>query len=290
MHQIPASLHKRILRIQSNELTEALVYRKLAQKTSHNKEILIKISQDEERHAEFWSAITGKKTTPNELKAWIYILLAKIFGLSFALKLMEKGERNAEVLYTQIAYYIPEVAKIAEEENKHESTLIGLIDEERLKYIGSIVLGLNDALVELTGALAGFTLTLRNSKIIAIVGLITGIAAALSMAASEYLSTKVEDATQRSPAKSAVYTGMAYIITVLFLISPYTIITNYLWALTLVLINAILIIAFFTFYTAIAKDKDFWPRFIEMGVISFAVAAISFVIGAILHKVIGVDI
>ena len=86
-------------------------------------------------------------------------------------------------------------------------------------YLGSIVLGLNDALVELTGVLAGLTLALQNSRIIVVSGLIIGLAASLSMAASEYLSTKAE-ANGRSPGVSAFYTGIAYLITVLFLIFP----------------------------------------------------------------------
>ena len=42
----------------------------------------------------------------------------------------------------------------------NESALLQLLDEEKLRYTGSIVLGLNDVLVELTGALAGLTLAL----------------------------------------------------------------------------------------------------------------------------------
>jgi VIT1/CCC1 family predicted Fe2+/Mn2+ transporter len=95
-----------------------------------------------------------------------------------------------------------------------------LLDEELLRYAGSIVLGLNDALVELTGALAGFTLALQNTRLIALTGLITGVAAALSMAASEYLSTRSEGGG-RSPLRASLYTGTAYIITVFLLILPY---------------------------------------------------------------------
>ena len=73
---------------------------------------------------------------------------------------------------------------------------------EPYRYTGSIVLGLNDALVELTGALAGLTLALQDTKLIALTGSITGIAAALSMGASEYLSTKSED-VDRSPVKAS---------------------------------------------------------------------------------------
>ena len=51
-----------------------------------------------------------------------------------------------------------------------------MIDEEKLKYIGAVVLGMNDALVELTGTLAGLTLALQNEKLVGVAGLITGVA------------------------------------------------------------------------------------------------------------------
>jgi VIT1/CCC1 family predicted Fe2+/Mn2+ transporter len=47
------------------------------------------------------------------------------------------------------------------DENQHESALLQLLDEEQLRYTGSMVLDLNDAQVELTGALAGLTLSLK---------------------------------------------------------------------------------------------------------------------------------
>ena len=57
---------------------------------------------------------------------------------------------------------MPSAKEIVEDEDKHEQELIDLIDEERLRYVGSIVLGLNDALVELTGALAGLHLLFKT--------------------------------------------------------------------------------------------------------------------------------
>jgi VIT1/CCC1 family predicted Fe2+/Mn2+ transporter len=98
--------------------------------------------------------------------------------------------------------------------------VLALLDEERLRYAGSIVLGLNDALVEFTGSLAGFTFALQDTRIIAAVGFITGIAASLSMASSEYLSQK-SDRTREDPLRAAFYTGIAYIITVILLVSPF---------------------------------------------------------------------
>lgn len=118
--------------------------------------------------------------------------------MTFTLKLMEKGEERAQSAYMEIFEELPEVRKIAEEEKHHEYQLLNLITEEHLDYVGSIVLGLNDALVELTGTLAGLTFALQNTRLIALAGLITGIAASFSMGASEYLSTKAEGAAGRN--------------------------------------------------------------------------------------------
>jgi VIT1/CCC1 family predicted Fe2+/Mn2+ transporter len=164
-----------------------------------------------------------------------------------------------------------------------------MIDEERLQYAGSIVLGLNDALVELTGALAGLSLALQNTKLIAMAGLITGIAASFSMAASDYLSKKADD-TQKNPLRSATYTGSAYILTVTLLILPYFLFSNYLVCLTLTLITAILIIFVFNYYISVAKGLNFKRRFTEMALISLGVSALTFGIGYLVRNALGINI
>ena len=85
-----------------------------------------------------------------------------------------------------------------------------MLDEERLQYVGSVVLGMNDALVELTGSLAGFTFAMQNTRLIALAGLIIGISATFSMASSEFLSVKSEGRTDAL--KSCLYTGIAYLL------------------------------------------------------------------------------
>jgi len=220
---------------------------------------------------------------------WKYYLISRIFGFTFGIKLMERGEESARKNYLEIQGVIDKALSIAQDEKEHEEALVNLLDEERLKYAGSVVLGLNDALVELTGALAGLTLALQNTRLIALTGSITGVAAALSMAASEYLSTKSEE-TGKSAVKAAIYTGLAYICTVIILISPYLIFANYYLCLALTLTGAVLIIAAFNYYISVARDEPFKTRFFEMAVLSFAVAAISFGIGYVLRSVLGVEV
>ena len=133
---------------------------------------------------------------------------------------------------------------MAKEEDEHEKALIDMLDEEQLKYIGSMVLGLNDALVELSGALAGFTFALTESRFVGIAGLITGVAATLSMGASEYLSQRSESG-ELHPLKAAIYTGIAYLITVTLLVAPYFIVPNVYLAPLWALFGAFLVILFF---------------------------------------------
>jgi VIT1/CCC1 family predicted Fe2+/Mn2+ transporter len=154
--------------------------------------------------------------------------------------------------------------------------------------VGSIVLGMNDALVELTGTLAGLTLALQSTRLIAMAGLITGIAASLSMATSEYLSTKSEGG-EKDPIKALIYTGCAYVFTVFFLILPYLVLDNFYVCLASTIFNAIVVIFVFTFYVSVAKDLPFRKRFFEMVAISLGIAALSFGIGFIIRSFLNVE-
>jgi VIT1/CCC1 family predicted Fe2+/Mn2+ transporter len=151
------------------------------------------------------------------------------------------------------------------------------------------VLGLNDALVELTGALAGLTLALQNTKLIALSGLITGIAASMSMAASEYLSTRSEE-TSKEPVRAAIYTGIAYILTVSLLVLPYLLFENYYIDLAITMTIAVVIIAVFNYYISVAKGESFKARFLEMAGLSLGVATFSFIIGFFIRKWLNIEI
>jgi VIT1/CCC1 family predicted Fe2+/Mn2+ transporter len=180
------------------------------------------------------------------------------------------------------------MVKIIQEEQEHEEQILNLINNKLLTHVSAIVLGLNDALVELTGALAGFTLALANTRLIAVTGLITGIAASMSMAASSYLSTK-EDGL-KNPLSAAIATGSAYITAVFILILPYFIVTNPFVALGITLGSALLIILIFNFYTAISKGLSFKKRFLEMAGISLGLALINFGIGFLVKRYLHLEV
>jgi VIT1/CCC1 family predicted Fe2+/Mn2+ transporter len=285
------ALRQQLLTFQRLEITEHYIYKRLAQtnKSAENRRVLEKIAQDERRHSEDWKKYTGEDVQPDRFAIWKYYLISRLFGFTFGIKLMERGEENAQANYAELQKTIPEVDAWIEDENAHEKALIGMLNEDLLQYAGSVVLGLNDALVELTGALAGLTLALQNTKLIALSGLVTGIAAALSMAASEYLSTRSE-VTTRQPVRAAIYTGVAYIITVSLLILPYLIFENYYFDLAWTMVTAVLIIAVFNYYISVAKDEPFRRRFLEMAGLSLGVATISFIIGYFIRQLLGIEV
>ena len=287
----PAALAQ-IRAFQQNEATEAEVYRRIARRTKDagNRDTLLRIAEEEAKHAAIWQRYTGEEMRPQAGKVRRYALIALVFGFTFAVKLMEKGEAKAQISYEELAREAPEALDIRADEEAHEQALLAMLDEERLSYVGSMVLGMNDAMVEMTGTLAGLTLAMQNTRLIALSGLITGIAATLSMASSEYLSSKSEG--REDAFKSATYTGIAYLVTVALLILPYLLFdeAHYLWAMATMIVIVLLILVVFNYYISVAQDLPFKKRFGQMAGISLGVAALSFVIGILVKQFLGVDI
>jgi len=289
--QLSESVRKQVLVFQQTEITEHHIYRRLAKrvKSPENARIIAQIAEDELRHYNSWKKYTNQDIQPRWFFVWFYYIVSVAFGFTFGIKLMERGEEQAQKNYASVSKAIPEAANFQHEENVHEERLINMLDEERLRYAGSIVLGLNDALVELTGALAGLTLALQDVKLIALSGLITGIAASMSMAASEYLSTRSEE-TSKHPVRAAIYTGIAYIITVALLVLPYLLFESYILDLIITLTIAVIIIAVFNYYISVAKGESFRTRFLEMAGLSLGVATFSFIIGYFIRIWLGIEV
>lgn len=281
-----------IKKMQQSELTESVIYEKIAAFAGgeENRATLLRLAAEEKGHYEIWKRYTGIEMKPEMGKVLKYTFLARTLGFTFAVKLMEKGEGNAQEEYALLADEVAESIVIRKQEEEHEGALLEMLDEERLQYVGSMVLGLNDALVELTGSLAGFVFALQNNRLIALSGLIVGISATFSMASSEFLAARSEG---RSDAlKSCSYTGIAYLLTVVALIAPYLLLPagSYIPALICMLAVVILIIGGFTYYTSVAQDRPFKSRFLEMAGISITVAVVSFIVGILAKQFLGVDL
>tara|TARA_Y100000758_G_scaffold257967_1_gene195383 strand:+ start:154 stop:993 length:840 start_codon:yes stop_codon:yes gene_type:complete len=278
------------------EATEAEVYRRLAkmQEDPVNQSILEGIALEEERHEAVIAKMTGEEVKADRAKVTRQIVLARLFGFTFSVKMMEATEQDAAAEYRNLGLH-----DIAEEEEAHEQNMIGMLDEERLRYSGSVVLGMSDALVELTGALAGLTFALQDLNLVALAGLVTGIAAAFSMGASEYLSSRTEKKAE-SAVKAAFFTWISYLLTVLLLVAPFLIfqadspefhgLGPHVQALMCTFAVGLLIVALFNFYLSVIEEVSFRSRFLEMVSILGIVSLISYGIGIALRGALGVDV
>ena len=283
-------MDKTIIKFQKNEITQHHVYRNMAKSAKgKNKKALEGIAADELKHYHHFKKITERDVGPDWFMVFRYTFMATIFGITFASKLMEKGESDAQIDYSKAAKKYKGIRVIIKDEEKHEQQMLGMIEEEKLGYVSSMVLGLNDAIVELTGALAGFTFALQNTKVIGIAGFITGIAAALSMAAAEYMSQRSEK-TVKSPIKAALYTGAVYMFVVILLVAPYFILGNYYAALGLAIAFVMLVILVFSFFVSVVQDKSFKRIFWEMTAICLGVSFIAFLIGMGARKLLNIEI
>lgn len=283
---------ERILQLQKDEITGSALYAYMAkrQKTRENREVLLKISKAERGHYEIWKRYSGQEVAPNRAKLTLFRVIQFILGDTFAIKFFEKNEDSGIKSLEHIKSEYPEASAIITEEEEHETALLEMLDEERLHYVGSMVLGLNDALVELTGTIAGLTFALGDTRLISLSGIVTGVSATLSMAASNYLAERANGNVKAL--KSSLYTGAAYLITVTFLVLPYLLLPNrlYLLAFAIMIAVVIVIIMLFNYYISVAKSEPFGRRFLEMAGISLGVAAISFLIGLAAKALLGIDV
>ena len=100
---MPHNLSEKALSIiqtmQQNELTESAIYEKIAAfaKGEENKQTLLRLAREEKAHYEIWKKYSGQEMKPQRGKVLWYTCIARLLGFTFAVKLMERGEENAQV-------------------------------------------------------------------------------------------------------------------------------------------------------------------------------------------------
>jgi len=283
-----ANTMDKILKYQRNEITEHVLYAALAKRVKgKNSEVLKKISADELRHYHYFKKVTGREVKPDRLKIILYRFISRIFGLTFTIKMMDNGEVQASHNYEDIEERLPGIKKIIQDEVGHEQALMGQIEEEALKHMGSMVLAINNSIQEITGIVVGLTFALANSLLVGKTAVISGLAATLAMVASEYLSQKAECEDSSSPKKAALYTGMIYIFVVVSIVTPYFIFENPYAALGVAICAVVLIVTAFTFFMSVVKNLDYKKALFEVSSITAGVVALSLVIGMAIRLIFG---
>ncbi|MBI1952932.1 MAG: VIT1/CCC1 transporter family protein [Candidatus Omnitrophica bacterium] len=278
----------------ANEYRDYISYRELAkiETVPAFKRILEELVQHELEDYRFWLPLSSQKRhRVGPLQIACLKLMRKLLGLTFTAKFLELHERDAVRNYALLLESAEPKVKarlqeIIAHERQHERGLIQQIKEEHVKFLSSIVLGVNDGLVELTGALVGFAFALRHSALAGLFGVVTGIAASLSMAASAYMQARHEEG--RDPKKAALYTGLAYLTVVVLLVLPFFAFARVGAALGAMFGVILGLIAGLSFYSSVLFERDFKRQFREMLLFSLGVSGIAFLLGSAARALMGV--
>lgn len=156
------------------------------------------------------------------------------------------------------------------------------------KYTGAMVLGMHDALVELTGIIAGLTFAIENNRIIIMTGAIAAVAASLSMAAANYMAQRADE--NPNAAICALYTGLTYVATSIALLLPFCIIANRFWAMGTMVAVVIAVIFLFNWFIGVKNQRPWHRAFWEMLMVCTCVSIASFIIGQAAKYFLGVQI
>lgn len=279
-----------------DEYIDYMVYSYLArhEKKEELRRIVQKLADDELGHYEFWKRLLGRDCA-GKIPKWYLVgirLMRRIMGLTFTLKWLERHEEEVIERYKAFLDYLDgddreELEKIIRDEEEHENKLMSSIEETMVKYMSFIVLGLADAIVEITGVHAGMLGVTTSTIIAGVTGLVVGFSAAISMASAAYLQAKHDP--DRNPLTSAIMTGLAYILAVILLALPYFATHNMIIAFTASIMVGVTLIAYFTYYSAIVFDRGFTKEFIESSGLMIATAFGAFLFGEALGQLFGLQ-
>lgn len=289
---LDADLVRRANKIQETSTVAIAVIDHLSTrvKSEENRRILSQIAEELESHRAYLEALTGHPAKPHPWRTRFRKAEASLLGMMFAIRKLLNHKDYLNQFFAELKEVDEQADAVYERSIQHENALMDMLDEDRLHYVGAMVLGLNDALVEITGALAGVTFSLCNTKVVALTGIVTGISATISMAASNYLAVK-EDGSNDA-VKSGAFTGGAYLVAVILLVLPYLLLPDSMYApaFFIMLAEVIVILVAFNYYLSVANAKPFWKRFGQMAVISLGVALIAFLIGLAAKELLGITI
>lgn len=82
-------LRHELIHYQLNEITVHYFYKRLAAsvRTPQNRAVLEKIAGQKLRHYQIWRQYTGTDVRPGRIRLWTYLILARLLGFTFAIKL-----------------------------------------------------------------------------------------------------------------------------------------------------------------------------------------------------------
>ena len=161
-----------------------------------------------------------------------------------------------------------------------------MVRKDKFNSAGAIVLGMHDALVSLTGLIAGLAVAMADRYVIILTAVIASVTASLSMGASNYLAVRTDGG--RRAFISALYTGVAYMATCAVLIVPFFVFENRAVEIVLMFAIAVAEIFGFNYYLGRVNHRPYMRKFLEMLGVCAGVSVIAFLIGLGANKYLGI--
>ncbi len=300
-----------------DELLDHETYAELAagERNKEIRDLLQKLSNKEREHIGVWRKLLGSAGdsvgAPMGLGFRVFLLsaLRRTLGIAFVTRLLERDEGRGLERYkegmsgntlrkTDKTY----LKRIIKDEQEHELAFASKVERYggELGYTQSIILGLNDGLVEILAVVAGLATVATSSFIVVIIGLIAGISGTLSMAGGVYLSSKSqglveeEDGERRKskvlPSKEGYYTGIYYFLGALIAVLPFLGgLQGYEGIIaSIILVSAALIVA--STIIAVISGTSIRKRSLEMLAISLGAAFATILFGTFAKLYFGVTI
>lgn len=280
-----------------DEYIDGSIYRWLSRApfiSRASRSVLLEMASHEERHYRFWSSIVGGCGVGFLwLRILVALIMALLFGATVTIKILERKESETIERYRGLLKYFEgsereELERIIADEIKHENYLADNIAEERIKYLGFIVLGLSDAIIEISGIHAGTLGVYENTVMAGLAGLIAGVAASMAMAAAAYAQAK--QGGMGRPGTSAMYTGVAYLLTAIVLAIPYFIIHEIFVAFAMSIALSIVILAYISTYSSVLYNRNYIREIVETTAIILGVSAALYILGTLISQVFGISI
>lgn len=285
LEKYSAEVQAQIKEAQKDEVTEYHIYKALARmvKDQGNRGVLNEIANEELEHYRFWMKYSDE-VDPLWWKVNMYLMLSRILGLVFSLKLLERAELNASKRYLALSQVIPEVKKIADEESNHERKLLNMINDRRAKGFGTWIISINLVVISTIAASTGW-LTFSENPLQA--GFAGAIAAA-SVALADFMNMLLlkSQAKVRSEQFSKALARLAGgIFSSSLIILPLLLIELPVVGAGVAMAVAVLILAGLNFYHVVISDYPWRQKLLRVMLALLVIVPLTAGLGFILRMI-----
>jgi VIT1/CCC1 family predicted Fe2+/Mn2+ transporter len=301
-----------LLAMRDLELLHEQVFCRLSEmeRNKELKQILAKLSSMEGVHASLWQKLVGSNTATRHARLMQFAVsviaaMRKIIGVALTTKIMERVEYDTEdqldslikkgIVTKKERAAISDIDRMDERDEAPLEKRI-IMHGGVLNNIRDVTFGMNDGLVEVLAAVAGFGVALQAASLVLVAGFIVAVSGTLSMAAGAYLATNYEknihekESQYSSAGKSAYYVGLFYLIGALFPVAPFAFgIGGYHGIMLSILVTALVLIIVSTLI-AIVSDVKISHSMTKTLIISLGAVAVTMLLGSYARSVLHINI